>query len=174
VSEGIIERNRVINAFSRRPSVSLVNCRQRRGYQADSQHDGSTPSGQIQTETASTDGLLIQIENGALIAEPLKTVAHEEHEGQRMVVGEVDTNPGKPITEETVEAGGQVSDVVKLGLAAAAIGADIKRPGSTDQQSIPERMMSVNGKEALTYKDQMKKDGKAGTSRENLLEDHEE
>lgn len=83
-----------------------------------------------------------------------------------------------PITEASTEGDDHIKgNEMTLGKAAAAMGAEIRRPesagsGSKDHQTnmLPERGMSVNGQRAKTYAEQQKADERKGSSRENLMD----
>ncbi|WVF72789.1 hypothetical protein IAT40_007607 [Kwoniella sp. CBS 6097] len=65
VMRGIIERRRVINAFSRRPSRSST-------FPSAAQTPGpGAGGGASATANNTTDGILVQIDNGNLVAEPV-------------------------------------------------------------------------------------------------------
>ncbi|WVQ99987.1 hypothetical protein IAU59_007130 [Kwoniella sp. CBS 9459] len=70
VMRGIIERRRVINAFSRRPSRSSTfpTVAQTPGLNGGPANGGN---GATATATNTTDGILVQIDNGNLVAEPV-------------------------------------------------------------------------------------------------------
>ncbi|OCF37918.1 hemolysin [Kwoniella heveanensis BCC8398] len=74
VMRGIIERRRVINAFSRRPSRSST-------FPSASQTPGSNGNGSAAPATTNntTDGILVQIDNGNLVAEPVGFTGSGNH-----------------------------------------------------------------------------------------------
>ncbi|WVQ81861.1 hypothetical protein IAT38_003988 [Cryptococcus sp. DSM 104549] len=95
VMRGIIERRRVINAFSRRPSRS------------ESQGPVGVPTPETGgNATSTTDGILVQIDNGALVAEPVGLTGEDDvvaaDPSRRLVISGGIDNPGmSPIDEAT-------------------------------------------------------------------------
>lgn len=138
--------------------------------------NGPNTTSNAQTNGNTSDGLLIQVDNGSIVAEPVVAVDHEDFpEGHRLIVNDNSRDQAglSPVTELSAE-GGSV-DTERALLAAAAQAARAASPKV--QSGKPENGVKAKGKKEKvegkgeTYADKAKQN--AGTSRENLLDDDE-
>ncbi|WWC71592.1 uncharacterized protein I206_105550 [Kwoniella pini CBS 10737] len=172
VMRGIIERRRVINAFSRRPSRTNTSQAESPNPNGSQAHNTISLPGQTNGTTKATntqDGILIQIDNGNLVAEPVGFTGDTENSvsidpSKRLTIGDGSTSiesDNEPISKQPEN----LMDTIEETSPVTPSEEQVKSPVSTTvEETKADVTIEVNDNEMLSPNPDQSEEGSADGS----------